>query len=196
MTEDAIKNISAVRVNVGSIAVSWTWPAGCPCVRIVMLHRLGGKDIGRLSEQELASASDLCFPDEFQVAGGKYIYPVGENDKGLLKFQVFCCDDPSHTDLGRHSAAAHITGITLNIRYKTTVKKSGKAFKKVIFSAESDCDVPAEVLAYKVDGRVYPASCGLCAGTSQLPPVVVPAQSDAVLCLAAGHEEEFALAAQ
>lgn len=191
-----IKNTAAARTADGNVSVSWVWPSGYQCVRIVFVHKLGNRDIRKLSPDELNGVSDLCFTDEFQISGGKYIYPVGENDTGLLKFRVYCCDDPAHTDFEKYSDTVHITGITLNIRYKTAAKKSGKTFKKLTFSVTADCAVPAEVLAYRVGGAVYPVTADIPAGASELPPVIVPVSADAVLELAAGHEEEFALSAQ
>ena len=188
-----IKNIEAARTADGNIAVSWVWPTGYKCVRIVFLHRLGNRDLRKLTAEELGEVSDLCFTDEFQISGGKYIYPVGENDTGLLKFCVCCCDDPAHTDLGKCSDTVHITGITLNIRYKTAAKKSGKTCKKTVFTVTADCAVPAEVLAYRTGGNVYPVTVDIPAGTSVLPAITVPASADVSLELAAGHEEEFAL---
>ena len=93
-----IGNIGAARTADGNIAVSWNWPNGYNCVRVVFVHKLGGRDVTKLTPDELSEVSDLCFTDEFQIAGGKYIYPIGANDAGLLKFRVYCCSDPSHTD--------------------------------------------------------------------------------------------------
>ncbi len=191
-----IKNIRAERTADGNIAVSWVWPSGCNCVRIVFPHKLGSRDIRKLTPDELGEVSDLCFTDEFQISGGKYLYPVGENDTGLLKFRVYCCDDPAHTDFDKCSDTVHITGITLNIRWKAAAKKGGKTYKKVTFTVTADCDVPAEVLSYKVGGEVYPVTADIRAGTSDLPPIVVPASADVSLELAAGHEEEFAVIPQ
>lgn len=194
--DNYIKNTEAIRTADGNVAVSWVWPSGYNCVRIVFLHRLGNRDLKKLSADELGEVSDLCFMDEFQISGGKYLYPVGSNDTGLLKFCVYCCDDPAHTDLGKYGDTVHITGITLNIRYKTAEKKSGKTYKKITFSVTADCAVPAEVLAYRVNGTVYPVTADLPAGASELPPVVAPAHASATLELAAGHEEEFQISAQ
>ncbi len=190
-----IANTAAARTSDGSIAVSWNWPTGYNCVRIVFVHKLGGRDVTKLTPDELSEVSDLCFLDEFQISGGKYIYPVGDSDKGLLKFRVCCCDDPAHTDFGKCGDTVHITGITLNINYKTAAKKCGKTYKKVIFSVSADCPVPAEVLVYRVTppGTEYPVTRDIPAGSSELPPVIIPAQSEASLRLAVDHEEEFLL---
>lgn len=188
-----IGNIGAARTADGNIAVSWNWPTGYSCVRIVFVHKLGGRDVARLTPDELSEVSDLCFTDEFQIAGGKYIFPVGANDTGLLKFRVYCCDDPAHTDFAKCSDTAHITGITLNINYKTAAKKCGKTYKKITFSVNADCAVPAEVLVYRLSpgDTEYHISADIPAGASELPPVIVPANCNAELRLAAGHEEEF-----
>ncbi len=190
-----ITNAAAARTSDGSIAVSWNWPAGCNCVRVIFLHRLGGRDVTKLTSDELSAVSDLCFPDEFQISGGKYIYPIGAEDTGLLKFRICCCDDPAHTDFEKCSDTVHITGITLNITYRAAEKKCGKTYKKLTFSVNADCAVPAEVLAYRVTppGIEYPVTRDVPAGASELPPVVIPARSEAALKLAVGHEEEFVL---
>ncbi|MCR4780163.1 MAG: hypothetical protein K5876_03605 [Ruminiclostridium sp.] len=190
-----ITNTATVRTSDGSIAVSWNWPTGCGCVRVVFVHRLGGRDVTKLTPDELSAVSDLCFPDEFQIAGGKYVYPIGPEDAGLLKFRVYCCTDPAHTEFGKCGETVHITGITLNISYKTAVKKCGKVYKKVTFSVNADCPVPAEVLVYRLtpSGAEYPVTRDIPAGASELPPVIIPAQSEASLRLAVGHEEEFLL---
>ena len=190
-----IGNIGAARTADGNIAVSWNWPNGYNCVRVVFVHKLGGRDVTKLTPDELSEVSDLCFTDEFQIAGGKYIYPIGADDAGLLKFRVYCCSDPAHTDFEKCSDLTHITGITLNIRYKTAAKKCGKAYKKITFSVTADCAVPAEVLVYRLTqgGTEYHISADVPAGASELPPVIVPVNSSAELKLASGHEEEFAL---
>ena len=190
--DEYIKNIAAARAADGNIVLSWAWPTGCGCVRVVFLHRLGGRDISDVPPSELGGVSDLCFMDEFQIAGGKYVYPIGGNDAGLLKFRVYCCDSPENIDFGKCSGTAQITGITLNISYRTSAKKSGKKYKKVTFSVKADAAVSAGSLAY----TVYNVNVPVPQGESELGPVILYAQDEAALELAAGHEDEYAITAQ
>jgi hypothetical protein len=192
-----IKNMAAARTSDGSIALSWSWPQECSCVRVVFLHRLGGRDIASLSKDELAAASDLCFPDEFRIAGGKYIYPVGADDAGLLKFRVYCCDSPESTDTERFGETVQITGITLNIGYKLEEKKSGKLWKKVTFRLNCDRGVPAGTLAYRIGASdaEYRINSAIPAGASEAGPVIVGISDTVTLGLAPGHEDEYAVRA-
>ena len=193
-----IKNMTAARTADGNIALSWNWPQECTCVRVVFLHRLGCDDITGLSEEEIAAASDLCFPDEFRIAGGKYIYPVSAADTGLLKFRVYCCISPTETDRERCGDTVRITGITLNIDWKITEKKSGKLYKKTTFRLVSDHDIPAGTLAYRIgasDDR-YVINCALPAGESEAGPVILGVSDTVTLDLAPGHEDEFAIHAK
>ncbi len=195
--EEYIRNIAAIRSADGNIMLSWVWPSGYSCVRVVFLHRLGGKDIKTLSPAELGAASDLCFMDEFQIAGGKYVYPIGANDAGLLKFRVYCCDSPEQTDFDKCSAPVSITGITINVRYKTSAKKSGKTYRKFSFTVTADANIPTGSLAYRIrpSGALYTINTVLPSGTTEVGPVILGIQEDAVLELAPGHEEEFAITA-
>lgn len=190
-----IRNMNAARTADGSISLSWSWPQGCTCVRIVFLHRLGGRDVTELGADELAAASDLCFQDEFRIAGGKYIYPVGAGDAGLLKFRVYCCEGTDKTDFEKSGDVVQITGITLNIGYKISEKKSGKIYKKVTFIMNCDSDVPAGTLAYRVGASdtEYRINRPLPAGASEAGPVIVGMNDTVTLGLASGHEDEFAI---
>ena len=191
--DEYIKNLAAVRSNDGNILISWVWPSGYTCVRIVFLHRLAGRDIRKLSADELGNVSDLCFLDEFQIAGGKYVYPIGSKDTGMLKFRVYCCESPDKTEFDKCSADVGITGITLDLRYKSVFKKSGKNFKKVTFSINSEADIPPGSLAYRVmpAGMLYPINAALPAGSSDVGQIIIGAAEDCVLELAPGHEGEF-----
>ena len=193
-----IRGISAQRTSDGSIAVKWVWPSGYNCVRIVFLHRLHGREISELSAEELAGCSDLCFSDEFQIAGGRYIFPVGTSDAGLLKFRVYCCDSPESTDFTKSSDIAKITGITLKISYRTTEKKSGKTYKKITLSINSDADVPPGTLSYRVmpSGADYPINALIPAGASQTGPIITGVQESVKLGLAPGHDDEYVINAQ
>ena len=195
MDEFRIKNIAAARLADGGIAVSWVWPAGYQCVRIVFLHLLGDRDIARLSPAELSEVSDLCFMDEFRIAGGRYICPSGKNSAGLLKFRVYCCESPEKTDLDGFSDIVRITGTVLNIRYTSTEKKSGKMYKKVTLHTEADVSVPAGTLVYKssLSGAVYPVSRIIPAGPSETGPVILGEHDSLTLALAPGHEDEYKL---
>ena len=193
-----IKNISASRTEDGNVCVSWNWPAGYSCVRVLFEHKLAGREVSQLSPAELSECSDLCFMDEFRISGGKYIYPVTESEAGLLRFRVFCCDSPESTDLTRSSDTARIAGITLNVRYRITEKKSGKIYKKVTFAVESDAEIPSGTLAYRIqpERSVYTVDKTLPKGSSVIGPVIADARSTVTLELAAGHEDEFALTVQ
>ncbi len=190
-----IANISAARDNSGNIAVSWVWPSGYDCVRIVFTHKLGGRDVSGLRAEELSECSDLCFTDEFRTAGGKYIYPVGANDAGLLGFCVYCCEAPDRMIFEKHSGIARVTAITLNIRYKVNEKKSGKLYKKLTFRLDCDAEVPAGSLAYRLasTGAVYVIGTRVPKGSSETPPVIVTVSDKAVLMLAQGHEDEYVI---
>lgn len=193
-----IKNIEASHIEAGNVCVSWGWPTGYDCVRIVFEHKLGGRDAASLSPEELSECSDLCFMDEFRISGGKYIYPVADNDAGLLRFRVYCCDSPGSTDFTKSSDTARITGITLNVRYKLVEKKSGKTYKKVKFTIDSDAEIPSGTLAYRLQpGRyVYTVDKTLPAGASEIGPVIADARDSIKLELASGHEDEFVLLEQ
>lgn len=190
-----IKNIGASRTADGNIAVSWSWPQECGCVRIVFEHRTGGADISSMTAEQISSVSDLCFQDEFRVAGGKYIYPLSAADAGLLKFRVYCCESPENTLWDRSSETARITGITLNINWRLTEKKSGKLYKKVTFVLDSEHDVPAGTLGYRTvsSGAEYVIGRGLPAGHTEVGPVILGVSESVALCLAPGHEDEFVL---
>jgi|GEM_PF-3589392 len=193
-----IKNIEASRTEDGNVCVSWSWPTGYSCVRVVFEHKLHGKDAASLSDAELAECSDLCFMDEFRISGGKYIYPVSDRDAGLLRFRVYCCDSPDSADFTKSSDSARITGITLNVRYRLIEKKSGKTYKKVKFTIDSDAEIPAGTLVYRLmPGRyAYSIDKMLPAGSSAIGPVIADAGDSVTLELAPGHEDEFALTAQ
>lgn len=193
-----IKNISASRTEDGNVCVSWNWPAGQSCVRVVFEHKLAGREVTSLSAAELSDCSDLCFMDEFRISGGKYIYPVSDSEAGLLRFRVYCCDSPESTDFTKSSDTAKITGITLNIRYRITEKKSGKTYKKAAIEIDTDSDIIAGTLAYRImPGRaVYSVGRYLPRGKSVIGPVILDARDSIALELAAGHEDEFALTAQ
>lgn len=190
-----IKGIAALRTAEGSIAVKWVWPSGYTCLRIVFLHRAGGRDPSELSPEELAQCSDLCFAEEFQIAGGRYVFPIGANDAGLMKFRVYCCDSPESTDFSKFSDIAQITGITLNVSYKTSEKKSGKLYKKITLSIKSDADIPAGALAYTVkpSGTEYPVNRSVPKGDSEIGPVIVGTNESVTLGLAKGHENEYVI---
>lgn len=189
--DEYIKNISAMKTPDGNVSVTWVWPMGYNCVRVVFLHRLGGKDVTALSPDELASASDLCFMDEFQIAGGKYVFPVGGNDAGLLRFRVYCCESPDNMLMDKSSGTAQVTGRTLYLRYRTNAVKSGKRYKKVSFSVTSDASVLPGTLAYRVGSAPYSVNIPVPAGASVIGPVIVGANDDITLGLAAGHENEL-----
>lgn len=191
-----IANISAARDNSGNIAVSWVWPTGYDCVRVVFTHRLNGRDVSALSAAELSEVSDLCFTDEFRTAGGKYIYPVGAKDAGLLGFCVYCCETPDKMLTDKCSGTAKVTAISLNIKYSVNEKKSGKLYKKATFSIESDASVPAGHLAYRVSstGSVYIIGVPVPSGRSETPPIILGASDKAELILASGHEDEYMIA--
>ncbi len=193
--EEFIKGIAAVRTADGSVAVKWVWPSGYTCVRVVFVHRLGGRDAAELSPGELAECSDLCFTDEFTVAGGSYVFPIGAKDAGLLKFRVYCCDSPDSTDFSKSSGTAQITGITLNIGYKTSEKKSGKLHKKITIALKSDAQVPPGALAYRITpgGAEYVIHRRIEAGSSELGPIIAGAQDSVTLTLAPGHEDEYVI---
>ncbi len=191
--DDFIVNISAVRDNSGNIAVSWVWPSGYDCVRIVFIHKLGGRDVSALSAGELSEVSDLCFTDEFRTAGGKYIYPVSAGDAGLLGFCVYCCESPDRMITDRHSGIARVTAITLNVRYKVSEKKSGKLYKKIMFRLDCDAAVPAGSLAYRINpsGAVYPINSPVPKGESDTATVIAGVSDSVELILAPGHEDEY-----
>ena len=193
-----IKNISASRTDDGNVCVSWNWPAGYSCVRILFEHKLSGREAASLSPAELADCSDLCFMDEFRISGGKYIYPVTDSEAGLLRFRVCCCDSPDNTDFSRTSDTARIAGITLNVRYKMTEKKSGKIYKKVSFTLDSDAEIPSGTLAYRLrpERSVYTVDKTLPRGSSVIGHIVTNAGSTVTLELAAGHDDEFVLTKQ
>lgn len=196
--DEFIRGIEALHTADGSIAVKWIWPTGYTCVRVVFVHRLGGRDVSELTPEELAECSDLCFTDEFQIAGGRYVFPVGAKDAGLLKFRVYCCDSPESTDLTKFSGTAQITGITLGIKYKTSEKKSGKVYKKITLSLVSDAEVPAGALAYRVmpSGSEYVINSRTAAGASETGPIIVGVQESVTLGLAPGHEDEYVIEKQ
>lgn len=191
--EEFIKNIAARRSEDGSISLSWVWPTGYDCLRVVFLHKLGGRDPAALSPEELSEVSDLCFMDEFRIAGGRYVYPVGPGDAGLLKFRVCCCAGTDSTDFERCSGTAQITGITIGVRWASSEKKSGKTYKKVMFTLSSDAGIPAGSLAYRTvrHDALFPIDRAIPKGESQIGPVILEAEESAVLGLAPGHEDEF-----
>ncbi len=193
--DEYIKGIAALRTADGSVAVKWVWPSGYSMVRIVFVHRLGGRDVTSLTPDELAECSDLCFTDEFQIAGGRYVFPIGAKDAGLLKFRVYCCDSPESTDFTKPSGIAQITGITLNISYKTAEKKGGKMYKKITLALKSDAEVPAGALAYRISpgGAEYVIHQRVAAGSSELGPIIAGAQAGVTLTLAPGHEDEYVI---
>ena len=74
---------------------------------------------------------------------------------------------------------------------KTTAAKSGKKFKKVTFALQSDASVNSGTLVYRVNNESYTVGVPVPAGTSVIGPVIVGANDDVTLGLAAGHENEF-----
>ena len=79
-----------------------------------------------------------------------------------------------------------------------TEKKSGKIYKKVSFTLDSDAEIPSGTLAYRLrpERSVYTVDKTLPRGSSVIGHIVTNAGSTVTLELAAGHDDEFVLTKQ